>query len=46
MFVLQIIFIAAPEALQYHVYSVESDVFAFGIVIWEIATLGTFLCNR
>lgn len=31
----------APEALQYHVYSVETDVFAFGIVLWELATLGT-----
>jgi serine/threonine protein kinase len=30
----------SPEALQYHVYSVESDIFAFGIVVWEIATLG------
>jgi serine/threonine protein kinase len=30
----------APEALQYHVYSVETDVFAFGIVLWELATLG------
>lgn len=30
----------APEALQFHVYSVETDVFAFGIVLWELATLG------
>lgn len=30
----------APEALQYHVYNVETDVFAFGIVLWELATLG------
>lgn len=30
----------APEALQYHIYSVETDVFAFGIVLWELATLG------
>ncbi|CAO1317633.1 unnamed protein product [Diamesa serratosioi] len=30
----------APEALQYHIYSVETDCFAFGIVLWEIATLG------
>ena len=45
MFVLQLIFIAAPEALQYHVYSVESDVFAFGIVVWEISTLGTLKFN-
>lgn len=32
----------APEALQYHIYSVETDCFAFGIVLWEIATLGMF----
>jgi serine/threonine protein kinase len=31
----------APEALQYHIYSPETDVWAFGIVLWEIATLGT-----
>lgn len=30
----------APEALQYHVFSIETDVWAFGIVLWEIATLG------
>lgn len=30
----------SPEALKYHVYSIESDIFAFGIVLWEIATLG------
>lgn len=30
----------APESLQYHVYAVETDVFAFGIVLWELATLG------
>lgn len=39
----------APEALQYHIYSVETDCFAFGIVLWEIATLGMYLigsnCN-
>lgn len=34
----------APEALQYHIYSVETDVFAFGIVLWELATLGKFVC--
>lgn len=33
----------APEALQYHVYSVETDVFAFGIVLWELATLGKLI---
>ncbi|GAB0100330.1 uncharacterized protein DMENIID0001_163550 [Sergentomyia squamirostris] len=30
----------APEALQYHMFSTETDVWAFGIVMWEIATLG------
>uniref|UniRef100_A0A182MAJ6 Protein kinase domain-containing protein n=1 Tax=Anopheles culicifacies TaxID=139723 RepID=A0A182MAJ6_9DIPT len=30
----------APEALQYHIFSRETDVWAFGIVLWEIATLG------
>lgn len=33
----------APEALQYHMYSVETDVFAFGIVLWELATLGKYM---
>lgn len=31
----------APEALQYHIFSPETDVWAFGIVLWEISTLGT-----
>lgn len=30
----------APESLQYHIYSIETDVFAFGILLWEIVTLG------
>ncbi|XP_055534411.1 mucin-5AC [Wyeomyia smithii] len=30
----------APEALQYHIFSRETDVWAFGIVLWEITTLG------
>ena len=32
----------APEALQYHIFSHETDVWAFGILMWEILTLGTF----
>ncbi|XP_017480510.1 PREDICTED: uncharacterized protein LOC108369832 [Rhagoletis zephyria] len=31
----------APEALQYHVFTRETDMWAFGIVLWEIATLGS-----
>lgn len=30
----------SPESLEFHIYSNETDVFAFGIVLWEIATLG------
>lgn len=30
----------APESLQFHIYSTKTDVFAFGIVLWEITTLG------
>lgn len=35
----------APEALQHHIYSVETDVFAFGIVLWELSTLGESKIN-
>lgn len=35
----------APEALQYHIFSPETDVWAFGIVLWEISSLGKCVCN-
>ncbi|CAK1552451.1 unnamed protein product [Leptosia nina] len=31
----------APEALLYNVYSHHTDVWAFGITLWEIVTLGS-----
>lgn len=38
----------APEALLYSVYSHETDVWAYGVLLWEIVTLGEryyFMCN-
>ena len=33
---------SAPEVLKSKNYSSKSDVWAFGIVLWEIATLGNY----
>ena len=31
---------SAPEAIQYHRYSSASDVWRFGIVMWEVMSYG------
>lgn len=36
----------APEALQYHIFSTETDMWAFGIVLWEIASGGKTLISE
>lgn len=30
----------APEAIQYHRFSSASDVWSFGIVMWEVMSYG------
>uniref|UniRef100_A0A1I7XSX4 Protein kinase domain-containing protein n=1 Tax=Heterorhabditis bacteriophora TaxID=37862 RepID=A0A1I7XSX4_HETBA len=40
----------SPEAIRDNVYSTKSDVWAYGIVLWEIVTLGGFpyptICDK
>ena len=31
---------SAPEAIQYHHFSPASDVWSFGIVMWEVMSYG------
>lgn len=30
----------APESIRYSIYSTKSDVWSFGVVIWELFSLG------
>jgi hypothetical protein len=31
---------SAPEALCFNAFSIKSDVWSYGIVLWEVVTLG------
>ena len=33
----------APESLYDNVYSVKSDIWSFGILMWEVVTLGKIM---
>ena len=33
----------APESLYDNVYSVKSDIWSFGILMWEVVTLGKII---
>ena len=35
---------SAPEVLKGHAHSISSDVWAFGVTVWEIVTLGEGVC--